>query len=497
MKQIGLYLLFCIAIILSSCKDNRDLATLIPENVPCVARIDLKSILSKADVIENGNYKLSSSIKAIIDNNDSALICQLLKYGKATGIDVNENLYFYIPQKGFQICFLMKIEDKESFETFIMHLTGENMSQIKDDIKVVMKDGLVIATKENLSLFAIADNKTKKEDLNNLASVLIDFNGVSIISDETIKQKLSEDKDITFYMNMSNANNMLRHNDLTKQFIKDFPIIRLLTDSDIKNVFGQMHFNENQGDMKIEVNCDSNGEFSKFYNTILSQPSNKFLKIIPSNADGIASFSVNGTNLININEIKSMANKINAMPFMSRLDIISMLNNISGSISIAYTQDSNFEDEYNYVIVAESNNPHEIIRIIKTYASSIGQEPEISNGEYVYAYYNRQIKVGEQDDLVYAKILNYEQDSESCESIAEANRFFSKMNLGVLIKFKNQAIFDIGLNSATSGNGKFVVAPNENATAKFLELLCLIPPTNNKFGQSDYGDFVPLEEINF
>ena len=178
-----------------------------------------------------------------------------------------------------------------------------------------------------------------------------------------------------------------------------------------------------------------------------------------------------------------MIKKINEMPYLGGLHLDSIVNAIEGPIAVGVSEDPYFEGDYNYVFAAESGKPYYIVDMIARFASRLGQDPEVYEGEYYYSYNNKQVKVGVNGNVVYIKMLNYEQTEGYASTIEEMNNFFGGSSLGVYSHFADKDVnstISIGLTTDKKLiKGTFIANNEGNAMMQFIKLLCTIKPVND------------------
>ena len=135
------------------------------------------------------------------------------------------------------------------------------------------------------------------------------------------------------------------------------------------------------------------------------------------------------------------------------------------------------------MFAAESGKPYYIVDMIARFASRLGQDPEVYEGEYYYSYNNKQVKVGVNGNVVYIKMLNYEQTEGYASTIEEMNSFFGGSSLGVYSHFADKDVnstISIGLTTDKKLiKGKFLANNEGNAMMQFIKLLCTIKPVND------------------
>jgi hypothetical protein len=120
----------------------------------------------------------------------------------------------------------------------------------------------------------------------------------------------------------------------------------------------------------------------------------------------------------------------------------------------------------------------------------MGQAPELYDGEYIYQYENKMIRIGVIDGILYMKMLDYEQTEGYAYEMQPVRNFFDGALIGIFAQTHNDSVngyFDFGLESIFDGKGHFYTNQRKaNATLELLCSLCSIK-TGDTFG-NEQGD---------
>ena len=90
---------------------------------------------------------------------------------------------------------------------------------------------------------------------------------------------------------------------------------------------------------------------------------------------------------------------------------------------------------------------------ISAFANSMGQAPELYEGEHIYQYDNKMIRIGIIDGILYMKMLDYEQTEGYAYEMNNVREFFNDALLGLFAQTHNEDVngyFDFGLTSSTA-----------------------------------------------
>ena len=119
------------------------------------------------------------------------------------------------------------------------------------------------------------------------------------------------------------------------------------------------------------------------------------------------------------------------------------------------------------------------------------QAPELYEGEYIYHYDNKMIRIGVIDGILYLKMLDYEQTEGYAYEMKTVRQFFGDALIGFFAQNRTDSVsgyFDFGLEDIFNGKGHFYTdKPKSNATLELLRSLCSIK-VKDAFGNEDEED---------
>ncbi|MGM9802550.1 MAG: DUF4836 family protein [Muribaculaceae bacterium] len=477
--------ILCIAAIglMASCSNkNEHLENLIPADAAGVVCVNMPNVLEKSGIKSGDDLVVPDQLKAVIKANDDQEFGQMIKNLPAIGIEIKEKAYVYFPNEMCDFVMLVALNDEDKAKALITHKTGAQFADHSGVDYVMSGLNVWCVADDILMLGHLRQSTDVKKAVKWLAGVL-NYEGKSIVEVEEAKGIFTSEDEVSAFFNMRHMNSIIKSNAVINSLAKTYPIMQLLVDSDVKAVTFSMTFNGNKGDMKANIIMDEDCQFATLLKAVLSGPSNAFLKAVPNTMEMVMALSVNGKSLIRLPQVQQMARMVNEMPFLGSLDVVSIIESIDGSIAVGLAQDPVFEDEYNYVFAAQSSKPDDIVNLISQFASLLGQDPELVDGEYIYAYNNKQVRLGIIGDVVYVKMLNYEQTEANCDGFAAMSDFFGASPLGVYCQIRENGVnadFSFGLTDLHNASGTFVTNDkNGNALLQFITAICSIKPISS------------------
>lgn len=466
--------------LLASCSSvNDNLEKMIPADALGVVSINVPDILKKTGINDDGNLVIPEAIKPVIDENDASTLSTLVTDLPYMGLNTCSKAFAFFTNKTFGTVILATLDDEAAARRTIERRTGGDFQQVEglnciyreDNLYVINDKVLLIATVNK----AMDINKAAKQ-----AGTILKKQRQSILDNEQVKQVINADGDINAYLQQDGLKLILKKNKTYREIAQKLPLVEIFTESDAKAYECHLNLNEQSADLTTRVFADENSDYNKLLTTTLAKADPSFLKAIPNSMDYIVTMSVKGDNFVKLQQIQQLIGMFKKLPFIGRIDLQGILASIDGPIAIGLARDPHLEGEWNAVIAAKTTNPDMILNQISSFASSMGQAPEIYDGEYIYQYENKMIKLGVVDGVLYLKMLDYEQTEGYAYELESVHALFEASNVGLYInpQVTQGGTFTYGMSDNFNGKGQFI--PTEkgaHAAQTLLKVLCAIKPS--------------------
>lgn len=479
MKSSRLLIFVTTLLLLAACSSvNENLEKMIPEDALGVVSINLPEILEKADIKANGKLVVPEALKPIVEENDASMMSQLLTDLPYLGLDTGSKVFAYLTNKTFGTVLLASLDDETAARKAIEHRTGGDFSQVEGIDCIYREDNLYVVSNKVL-LIATVNAAVDIKKAAKQAVTILKKQRKSIIDNDRVKQVINAEGDINAYLMQDGLKMLLKKSKTYRDVAQKLPLVEIFTESDIKAYECHLMLNEKTADLTTQIIADENSDYNKLLNITLADADPSFLKAIPNSMDYIVVMSVKGGNFVKLQQIQQLVKMFKKIPFVGRIDLETILASIDGPIAIGMARDPHLEGEWNAVIAAKTTNPEMILNQISSFALSLGQAPEIYDGEYVYQYENKMIKLGVVDGVLYLKMLDYEQTEGYAYGIETVKRAFEQNNIGLYInpQVAQGGTFTYGMSDNFNGKGQFVPASNdEHAALALLKVLCAIRP---------------------
>ena len=474
--------LVALAVSFTSCQDvNKELLGMVPDDATALIVVDLQEVLTDAGIITDGEVKLTQRLSSIIDDNDGSIMGMLLTDLPVSGVDHDNNAVIYFGRKTFGRVCLVHLSDAKATKDVVERRMGADFSSI-EGVDCLTRDDNVVAIINNTLLMAKVNRDVDINKAARVARSIVNGSYNSLITNPEVEQALDTDGSLKMWFKGDDLARLLRESSL-RDAMEQMPLLPMLLDSDIKAVVASMKLEGKQANITLNIISDEGSEFRRLLRGTLNDPSNSFLKAIPNSMRYIISLSVKGDSFVELPQVKTAIGALKAMPYIGHLDFEGIMRSIDGPLAVGLAPDPTFDDQWNAVIVARTTMPQVIVNHVSEFATQMGQAPQVIRGEYVYEYNNKAIAMGVKDDVLYIKMLDYEQTEGYASEMQDVSEFFSKSSFGIYaiadVRGDNLTL-NFGLESETGGSGTIVTSSTErNVAATILEWLCTIKPTRD------------------
>lgn len=476
--------------LLTGCASD-NLEKMIPADATGVVSFDVPHILEVAGMKEDDNIVLPQSLQQAIDNNDTSPFCIMLCDLPQMGINTRDKAYIFFTDKTFARVLVASLDDSEKArKTLTMRVGGDfqtveglNCMYVKDNLYVVNDDVLLIGTvNKPMDVNKVA--KAAKLILSKNAASIADNNKAT----EALHQKTTE---INVWIQGKGLKGIFGKSEVYRELSQKMPLIGIFTESDIDAVTCNVDLDEKKVKMITKIIADDDSEYVGLLHSTLGEPDSNVLSAIPNSMDYIFMMSVKGEKFVKLQQIQQLLEMFGKLPYIGRIDLANILSTVDGPICIGLARDPHLEGEWNMVVAIRSTDPDGVVDQISSFANSMGQAPEIYDGEYIYQYENKMIRIGVNSGILYLKMLDYEQTEGYAYEIEPLRNSFEDALIGAFAQNHNDSVngyFDFTLKNVFDGEGYFYTSdPDANAALELVRSLCAIK-VSDSFGNEDDDD---------
>lgn len=492
MKSSRLLTFVTVMMLLASCSNVSDnLEQMIPEDALGVVCVNVPEILKKTGISNDGNLVIPEAVKPIVDQNDASTVCTLLTDIPYLGLDTSGKAFAYFTNKTFGRVLLVALSDADATRKTIARRTGGDFQQVEGVDCIYHEDNLYVVS-DKVLLIGTVNRAMEVNKAAQQAAIILKKQRKSIVDNEQVKQVINAEGDINVYLQQDALRQILRKNKTYREIAQKLPLVEIFTESDIKAYECHLNLNDDAANLTTRIIADEGSDYNKLLNATLADADAAFLKAIPNSMDYIITMSVKGNNFVKLQQIQQLVGMFKRLPFIGRIDLEGILASIDGPIAVGLARDPHLEGEWNAVLAAKTTNPNMILNQISSFATSMGQAPEIYDGEYIYQYENKMIKLGVTDGILYLKMLDYEQTEGYAYELESVRKVFETSNIGFYInpQVTQGGTFTFGMSDHYNGKGQFI--PTEkgvHSAQALLKVLCSIKPAQA------YDDMLDDEDV--
>ena len=478
MKPIKIALSLLLVLMVASCSNkSENLERMIPADVTGVVSINVPEILEKSSIAVNGKLQIPPSLTPIIDENDASVLCEVITDLPHMGIDPESKAFVFFTQKTFASVLLVSLDDEEVARKAMERRSGGDFATVDGLDCIYVKDNFY-AIKDHVLLIGHVNKSVPVEKAASASKAFLAQANKSILDNDDVKERLEAEGAVNAYLELPAVKSLLRKSTTYKELSQKLPLLDLFVESDIKALVCNIVLDEKEAKLSTTILADEGSDYLQLMNTIMSEPGEAVLKTIPNSMDYMVSMSVKGDQFVKLPQIQQLISLFKSFPYIGRIDIEGILSSIDGPLAVGVARDPHLEGEWNVVVAAKSTNPESILKSISTFASALGQAPEIYDGEYIYQYDNKMIKMGVVDGVLYLKMLDYEQTEGYAYEMEPVRNLFAHSPMAVFVQTHNReanGYFEYGMTDHLNGAGRFYPkAEGGNATLELLKVLCSI-----------------------
>jgi len=487
LKKLSIVLL---VFLMTGCAGD-NLEKMIPADATGVVSFDVPEILENAGMIDDGKIVLPNSLQQVIDSNDTSPLCVLLSDLPQMGINTDDKAYMFFTVKTFGRVMIASLEDPDKARKTLSIRAGGDFSKVEGLDCMYVKDNLYAI--DGKVLFVGTVNKAMEiSRAAKAAKGILAKTSTSILDKKDVKEVLhNKDAAINVWMLGKGLKTIFNKSEVYRELSQKMPLIKIFTESDIDAVTCNLELDQKRVEMSTHILAAENSEYAQLLNTTLGESSNDVLKAIPNSMDYIFTMCVKGDNFVKLKQIQQLLTMFGKLPYIGRIDLASILSTVNGPFTIGLAKDPHLEGEWNMVLATRSDDPEGVVKQISTFANAMGQAPEIYEGEYIYQYDNKMIRIGVIDGILYMKMLDYEQTEGYAYEMKPVREFFDGALIGFFAQTHNDSIngyFDFGLEDIFNGGGHFYTSePKANATLELLRSLCSIE-VGDAYGNEEDSD---------
>lgn len=512
-RKLYFVALVIVAFLTTACGSKSNIEELVPADAAWVVRIDTKSVLTKATLMnDNGVVALNEQTKEAIAGCEGKFR-RIVETMPTSGLDFAGDWYFFNSSAVFVTEALLPVADYGAVERWIAVLTSGGGMQNNDGYRYVYDDRMLYVLYDNILYMGLTVKQDEQKALSAALEIFKSQGNASIYENEEAKEALSAKADMTLYADVKALGNLASR--WKNQRVMGLSPIPLASEIGIKSVNAAFNFDSSL-DITADIIAGDGSVYSTLCSQLLAESDEKFLEIIPEDMEKVVMFSLNGKNLLKIEKIKQLIGLKSTMPIIRDLDLKKIISTINGPVAVGVSADANFINEYNYVVAISTDDRQVILDEISRVATKYGQRPSPNAaGETTYSYFNQRVTVGMHgSNYVYLKILNAPVSDSGMSGNSDLASLMSRSKIGgywsveagikeceFLLGGLSGSKFLAQFKNVSSGTDSPTVDDTqvpENILPSLIAILCQ-PEEQRGFESYDldeeYGSFEPIDEM--
>ena len=407
------------------------------------------------------------------------------------GLDIDSKVYAFFTVKTFGKVLLAELDDPAKTRKTLELRVGGDFFQVEGLDCMYVGDNLY-AIDGKILLIGTVNKAMEVSRAAKGAKNILAKTATSIIDNQDVKDVLhNKDAEVNVWLQGKGLKTILGKSEVYRELSQKMPLIGIFTESDIDAVICNIDVDAEQVEMGTRIVAAENSEYAQLLNSTLGKPSDDVLKAIPNSMDYIFTMCVKGDSFIKLKQIQQLLKMFGKLPYIGRIDLASILSTVDGPFTVGLARDPHLAGEWNMVLATRSTNPDGVLKQISSFANAMGQAPELYDGEYIYQYENKMIRIGVIDGILYMKMLDYEQTEGYAYEMKSVREFFDSALLGFFAQTKNDSVkgyFNFGLEDIYNGKGRFITDQSDsNAALEMLRSLCSIK-VGDTFGNESSED---------
>lgn len=473
----------CLAALMAACShSNDDLLAMIPGDARGVMVIDVPTVLHQAGIEKGGKLTLPQSLQAILDDNDGSPLCAFIDDLPRLGLDTDCKAYVFFPEKNFAAVLLMAIDDEGKCRSTLERNLAARFESA-DGCDILTRDHNMYALGDATLAIALGGATFDAAKAKTAVEALFAHNAPSIRDNAEVMRCIDENSHVNAYVKREALQAVMARSAGYRDIVTQLPIIQIFTESDADALIAHMTFGEKEVTFTTNIKAADTSDYARLLDIVLATPNAAFLSAIPETMDYVVAMSVDGKQFVELEQVKAMIAEFDKLPYLGRFDLRAVLATVDGPMAVGVAADKYLQGQYNAVATAHTTDPDAVLAQIDGFARAYGQAPELRNGEYIYEYDNKVIQIGIVDDMLYVKMLNYQQTEGYLSSHPQLTQFFADKVAGftaVMPAGSTPCRLTYGMSTPFDGQGRFAAeAAQGNAALLFVEALCSIRPAGD------------------
>lgn len=501
MTQFRFFLTLAVILVLASCSSvDENMRDMIPDDAVGIVKIDVPSMLKKAGMMNGENVSVPQDLKVLIDEANGNIVDEVNVFGDiiqnlpSSGIDVSQSSYVYFSPGIYRMVALFPLKDEDAAEAMVSKIASGKMTEMSGLLFASHRD-YVYAIDDDILLVGRFTNPVADDVASSAASKIFDKSKPSLLEKSDIKKCVDvENCDITAYLDMKGMVSLFKDNSRFTTVFGDLSALEWITDLGIKAMTATVNFEKSKAKIKTDFIFDPKSDYSTLYDQAIAISNGgsgvTTINALPGELDTYFGIKIDGSSLMKNAQFRTMIELLEKTSVAGGVQLKSIIESLDGALMFGIGKGQLVD--YNYAVAAQSKDPEMVVDEIVDAASRGGQPPTLLKGEYMYDYGYQGIALGQNDDVVYARCVDFETGynaswPELANTLKQSSMvFYKKMMMSNAI----EGYMSWGLRNKSHGEGTYTCEKQgDNVVMSMLKMLCWIEPQADLDDEGDGYDY--------
>lgn len=501
MTKFNIFLTLSFILVLASCSSvDENMRAMIPDDAVGVVKIDVPSVLKKGGMIKGETISIPEDLKKVIDDANGNIVDEVNIIGdifqnlSASGIDVSKSAYVYFSPGIYRTVALFPLKDEEAAKAMVAKIASGKMTEMSGILFASHLD-YGYAIDDDILLIGRFTNPVAADVASTAASKIFDRGTPSLLENDDIRKCVDvENCDLSAYLDVKGMVSVYKDNSRLSTIFGDFSALDLIADVGIKAMTATVNFDKSRAKIKTDFIYDPKGDYSKLYDQVIASSNGgdgvTTLNSLPGELDTFFGIKINGSNLLKNPQLRVLIEMLESSAMSGGVDCKSMLETIDGAVVFGIGKGQLVD--YNYAVAAQSKNPEIIVDEIVEAANRGGQPPTKLKGEYMYDYGYQGIALGQTEDVVYARFVDFETGyTASWPALTEVMKKSTMVLYEKMMRSDSiEGYLSWGLLDKSHGEGAYTCErQGDNVVVSMLKMMCWIEPKTSFEDEGDGYDY--------
>lgn len=438
MKKIKMLLLLAVAVIVASCGKQQGPSpmSMIPEDAAMVMSVNMKSLIDKSGIeVKDGQVIFPDSYSSLLQNLSASDKGELDGLAES-GVDFEGRAYLFVNSSDFQVGLIVPIKDKEAFKGYVEKVDESTMTADGEEYYKCV-DGRMVQLISDY-YFGVFEMKGTSDEAT-CKAVMSGTLEKPISTKKSAVKALDGGNDIMAWINYEGLMSMASGSSMSAAAILQGGMLASVINS-VDGVSGTLDFNKKSIDLVAKTIYKEGTDVIANFEQIYGKASAEGLKFIPNDVEAVMSLTMNGENILKINEISNLLLQYKDNAMLSRDELRDYIAGIDGPITIGMNYSSLIYNKYSVPAIygaIKNKNCEKIFAKVESLLRGMGF-PVMKNGDEIVVNFRdaSSVAVGCKDGFLYFRTSGAPV-SKSMYDDSQAREIMESASCGLYVPVKD------------------------------------------------------------